>query len=110
MDANLAMVPVPRWIELSRRRARSLFGRLTPHGAARVAGENSRTMENRIGRIEPLTTLRFFAAAFVVFYHTWPAVLGARPHLFGFGYISVSFFFTLSGYILAVVYLRRDRK
>ena len=67
-------------------------------------------MENGIGRIEPLTSLRFFAAAYVVFYHTWPAVLGSRPDLFGFGYISVSFFFTLSGYILAVVYLRRERR
>ena len=58
-------------------------------------------------QILPLTSLRFFAAFFVVLYHTC-----ARDGLSWFGrvvnqgYVSVSFFFTLSGYILAVVYLR----
>lgn len=66
-------------------------------------------------RIHPLTALRFFAALFVVLFHTlaifFPSV---RPHqglgrLFSLGYISVSFFFFLSGYILAFVYLRRSK-
>jgi peptidoglycan/LPS O-acetylase OafA/YrhL len=63
--------------------------------------------------ILPLTSLRFFAAFYVVLYHTYAA---AGPpdysswlvRFLGTGYISVSFFFTLSGYILAAVYLRDD--
>lgn len=62
-----------------------------------------------------LTSLRFFAALFVVVHHTWQmyfpglqtsSLLG---RFIGVGYISVDFFFLLSGYILAVVYLARER-
>jgi peptidoglycan/LPS O-acetylase OafA/YrhL len=63
-------------------------------------------------KIHALTSLRFFAAFYVVLYHTYPY---AFPHtagtlianIFSIGYISVSFFFLLSGYILAMVYLRK---
>lgn len=63
-------------------------------------------------RILPLTSLRFFAALFVVFFHTTPLALRARlpgviAQTLGLGFTSVSFFFTLSGYILAIVYLSR---
>jgi peptidoglycan/LPS O-acetylase OafA/YrhL len=64
-------------------------------------------------KIHALTSLRFFAALFVVLYHaTWsflPWVKHEDPvgKVVSLGYISVSFFFLLSGYILAVVYLRR---
>jgi peptidoglycan/LPS O-acetylase OafA/YrhL len=77
-------------------------------------------------KIHPLTSLRFFAAMYVVIYHTLgnlvvgkfvpgyveiPLPSEALPHfanrLLSLGFISVSFFFLLSGYILAVVYLRR---
>ncbi|MFC5865309.1 acyltransferase family protein [Acidicapsa dinghuensis] len=66
----------------------------------------------RAEKIHALTSLRFFAAFYVVLYHA--NILGlkeSRPGSFAerfvsFGYISVSFFFLLSGYILAVVYLR----
>jgi peptidoglycan/LPS O-acetylase OafA/YrhL len=66
-------------------------------------------------RIHPLTALRFFAALFVVLFHTvivfFPAVKPDEGvgRLFALGYISVSFFFLLSGYILAFVYLGRDK-
>jgi peptidoglycan/LPS O-acetylase OafA/YrhL len=65
-------------------------------------------------KIHALTSLRFFAALYVVCYHTaWSflpwlergSVVGRFVDL---GYISVSFFFLLSGYILSVVYLRGD--
>jgi peptidoglycan/LPS O-acetylase OafA/YrhL len=65
-------------------------------------------------KVLPLTSLRFFAAMYVVCYHTIDRVF---PHckdlstvhgrFFDLGYIAVSFFFTLSGYILAVSYLPR---
>jgi peptidoglycan/LPS O-acetylase OafA/YrhL len=62
-------------------------------------------------KIAPLTSLRFFAAFLVVLYHTAPGALRKNPYvpienLVAIGLISVSFFFTLSGYILAVVYLQ----
>jgi len=61
--------------------------------------------------ILPLTSLRFFAAFYVLLYHTLrgPFALGDGwfGRLIGAGHVSVSFFFTLSGYILALVYLSR---
>jgi peptidoglycan/LPS O-acetylase OafA/YrhL len=66
-------------------------------------------------RIHPLTSLRFFAALFVVLFHTvvvfFPTVTPERGlgRFLSFGYISVSFFFFLSGYILAFVYLGRGK-
>jgi peptidoglycan/LPS O-acetylase OafA/YrhL len=63
-------------------------------------------------KIRPLTSLRFFAALFVIFYHTIPSELRMDHAAFierfiGLGFTAVSFFFTLSGYILAIVYLSR---
>ncbi len=65
-------------------------------------------------KIEPLTSARFFAALLVVLYHTLPGeVTTTSPspliRVIAIGYISVSFFFMLSGFILAVVYLSRDK-
>ncbi len=65
-------------------------------------------------KIHPLTSARFFAALYVVLFHTAPLMQHrtATPTwleaLLAKGYVSVSFFFLLSGYILAVVYLRSD--
>jgi peptidoglycan/LPS O-acetylase OafA/YrhL len=66
-------------------------------------------------KIMPLTSLRFFAAFYVVLYHTADSVfVQARDlatvhgRVLDMGYIAVSFFFTLSGYILAVTYLPRN--
>lgn len=69
-------------------------------------------------QIEPLTALRFAAAAWVVLFHYWPkldlAAFGgtvaagaeaARPALVAKGYLGVEVFFVLSGFILCHVYL-----
>ncbi|HEY2039790.1 MAG TPA: acyltransferase [Edaphobacter sp.] len=66
-------------------------------------------------KILPLTSARFFAALYVMLYHTLPRSSAQNPwqdwvkKFIGMGYISVSFFFMLSGFILAVVYLRENR-
>jgi len=63
-----------------------------------------------------LTSLRFFAALYVVLYHTlWAAIPGLTPsssiggRVLSLGYLSVGFFFLLSGYILSVVYMREGQ-
>jgi peptidoglycan/LPS O-acetylase OafA/YrhL len=77
--------------------------------------EGNGTCGSRTSRVLPLTSLRFFAALYVVFFHTLVLAFGTGltdlSTVYGrvllLGYISVSFFFTLSGYILAVSYLPR---
>jgi peptidoglycan/LPS O-acetylase OafA/YrhL len=83
---------------------------------------------NTSEKIHPLTSLRFFAALYVVLYHTLGSLVVGRfapgvidialpsdaspnfgSRFLSLGLISVSFFFLLSGYILAVVYLRGNR-
>lgn len=56
--------------------------------------------------IKPLTSLRFFAAMWVVVFHYWPhlATTGTPP-LVAKGYLGVECFFILSGFILCHVYL-----
>jgi peptidoglycan/LPS O-acetylase OafA/YrhL len=72
----------------------------------------STPLTNRPEKIHALTSLRFFAAFYVVLFHTLSlgfgdAISGTMlERVFSLGYISVSFFFLLSGYILAMVYLR----
>ncbi len=57
--------------------------------------------------LKPLTTLRIFAAAWVVLYHYWPLlVAGPRPGAVEKGYLGVELFFVLSGFILCHVYLQ----
>lgn len=66
-------------------------------------------------KIHALTSLRFFAALFVVLYHTlWTVVPtltreSAIGRVLSLGYVSVSFFYLLSGYILGMVYLSSGR-
>jgi peptidoglycan/LPS O-acetylase OafA/YrhL len=57
--------------------------------------------------IKPLTSLRFFAAMWVVLYHYWPKLAGAgeMPGVVAKGYLGVELFFVLSGFILCHVYL-----
>ncbi len=64
--------------------------------------------------IKPLTSLRFFAAMWVVLFHYWPhlalpgaapGVASAMPPLVAKGYLGVECFFVLSGFILCHVYL-----
>lgn len=65
-------------------------------------------------RLDALTGLRFFAALAVVLYHeTSPHFDGAPAWLERYlssGYVSVSLFFVLSGYILAYNYLPAGRR
>ncbi|CAN5835939.1 acyltransferase [soil metagenome] len=57
--------------------------------------------------LKPLTTLRIFAAAWVVLYHYCPSLMaGARPGAVEKGYLGVELFFVLSGFILSHVYLQ----
>jgi peptidoglycan/LPS O-acetylase OafA/YrhL len=59
-----------------------------------------------VGDIRPLTSLRFFAAMWVVRFHYWPNLSAAAPPaLVAKGYLGVELFFTLSGFILCHVYL-----
>ena len=56
--------------------------------------------------IRPLTSLRFFAALWVVLYHYWPNLDAAVTlALVAKGYLGVELFFVLSGFILCHVYL-----
>lgn len=59
-------------------------------------------------RLDALTGIRFFAAIGVVFYHFW--VLSIRNRALNVivqnGYMGVSLFFILSGYILTYVYVQ----
>ena len=74
-------------------------------------------MSNRAGGadlIGPLTSIRFFAAFAVVLYHSGAAFAAANPHiptpvktLLLNGYLGVTFFFVLSGFILHLTYRGR---
>ncbi|MBP2159034.1 MULTISPECIES: acyltransferase [Asticcacaulis] len=59
--------------------------------------------------LKPLTSLRFFAAMWVVAFHFWPNLGVAMPAVVGKGYLGVELFFVLSGFILSHVYLERFR-
>jgi peptidoglycan/LPS O-acetylase OafA/YrhL len=63
--------------------------------------------DSPVRRIDSLTSLRFFAAAFVLVCHvqtseTFPSVF--TEHLFAFPKTGVTFFFVLSGFVLAWSY------
>ena len=64
--------------------------------------------------LDALTGLRFFAAISVVIYHfAQPAIAGwpwPLVELAGKGYVAVSFFFLLSGFLLSYSYLSVDGK
>ena len=65
-------------------------------------------------KILPLTSARFFAALYVMLFHSVPTIPSqGNPHgvltrIIGLGYVGVPFFFLLSGFILAIVYLKNS--
>jgi peptidoglycan/LPS O-acetylase OafA/YrhL len=65
----------------------------------------------RSNDLPALTSLRFFAALWVVFFHLSTRVAGTLPAaartVIGRGWMGVPFFFILSGFILAHVYGRK---
>lgn len=69
-------------------------------------------MTGAVSKIYPLTSVRFLAAMYVVLEHGRSVVpMLSSGNVFvqqfvSLGYVSVNFFFVLSGYILAVVYLQ----
>ena len=56
--------------------------------------------------LKQLTSLRFFAAMWVVLFHYWPSLSAVMPPLVSKGYLGVELFFVLSGFILSHVYLK----
>lgn len=62
-------------------------------------------------KILPLTSIRFFAALYVMLFHSVPTIPSQSDHhgvlarILMLGNIAVPFFFLLSGFILAIVYL-----
>ncbi|MBX9927580.1 MAG: acyltransferase [Gemmatimonadaceae bacterium] len=65
----------------------------------------------RPSELPALTGLRFFAALWVVLFHTMPRASMPAPvaQFFAHGWSGVTLFFILSGFILAHVYDRSDR-
>ena len=60
----------------------------------------------RAEHLKSLTSLRFFAAMWVVLYAFWPNLTSnAAPGLVSRGSLGVEVFFILSGFILCHVYL-----
>lgn len=56
--------------------------------------------------LKPLTSLRFFAAMWVVLFDYWPNLaVAATPRIIERGFLGVEVFFVLSGFILCYVYL-----
>jgi peptidoglycan/LPS O-acetylase OafA/YrhL len=68
----------------------------------------------RRSQLRPLTSLRFFAAFGVVMFHFGEPLLGHAPralqNIVGSGYVGVSFFFVLSGFVLAYAYTKLDSR
>ncbi len=59
--------------------------------------------------LRALTSLRFFAALWVVIYHYWPNLEPTKPIFVDKGVLGVDLFFILSGFILSHVYLESVR-
>ncbi|HEY5071166.1 MAG TPA: acyltransferase [Caulobacteraceae bacterium] len=57
--------------------------------------------------LKALTSLRFFAAGWVVLFRYWPSLGVASPLVIAKGYLGVELFFVLSGFILCHVYLEK---
>ena len=78
---------------------------------AAVQKSGPRDPSRRVTPIDTLTSLRFFAACYVLAFHSGTSFVGSRvklpqvvTNIFLNGYLGVTFFFLLSGFILAYVY------
>ena len=60
--------------------------------------------------LKSLTSLRFFAAMWVVCFHFWDNLGHGLPAFISKGYLGVELFFVLSGFILSHVYLERFKE
>lgn len=64
--------------------------------------------------LKSLAGLRFFAAIYIVLFHHGRSALASFSkyvyRLSNYGYVSVSFFFVLSGFVLAYIYLDRKKE
>lgn len=72
----------------------------TPMGAS--------SAQPRVEQLDALTSLRFFAALLVVWFHYELLFVVPVPEVARFGYTGVTFFFVLSGFILAHNYRSAD--
>jgi len=61
-----------------------------------------------VEQLHALTSLRFFAAMYVLLFHYVSSLTGTQTSLTRIGYTGVTFFFMLSGFILAHNYQRVD--
>jgi peptidoglycan/LPS O-acetylase OafA/YrhL len=80
---------------------------LLGRGVANGAETGPKTVMTDAQNIRPLTSLRFFAALWVVLFHYWPKLDtggAAQPLFVDKGYLGVELFFILSGFILCHVY------
>ena len=78
---------------------------LSAGAAGGPAGDTDAAMEAP-ANIKPLTSLRFFAACWVVLFHYWQRLaVSFTPALVAKGHLGVELFFILSGFILCHVYL-----
>ncbi len=68
-------------------------------------GEEPRSAGVRVSHLKPLTGLRFVAAMLVVVFHYGLRTGEHFPSLFSVGFVGVSFFFLLSGFILVYNYV-----
>jgi peptidoglycan/LPS O-acetylase OafA/YrhL len=94
----------------------TLYARDGEAGQVIVAGDGAASAVPRAkppARLDQLTGLRFFAALAVFSSHLWPlaeepnSLRGLANSLFHEGYAGVSFFFMLSGFILAHTYQKK---
>ncbi|GBU16197.1 MULTISPECIES: acyltransferase [Methylobacterium] len=78
--------------------------------AASAFGDRDRPAHPRVEPLPALTSLRFLAAVYVVAFHYDRYYFAAAPRLdvIGLGFTGVTFFFVLSGFILAYNYCGVD--
>jgi peptidoglycan/LPS O-acetylase OafA/YrhL len=78
----------------------------SPLTTPREGAEMGRPVMTDAANIRSLTSLRFFAAIWVVLFHYWPDLTGSEvmPGMIAKGYLGVELFFVLSGFILSHVY------